>query len=370
MTRSNRRDFLKRAGAVASGAALGAGALVGCGKGDGGASTAGGGAAGGAAATAASITHDLCVSKGGESIAQLSRAAIDGLGGMAAFVSQGATVCLKPNASWDRSPGIGATTHPDVFKELVLMCQEAGAGDIYAIDFPLASEPLVWNGLGPVAEEAGTEFIILTDTTDQMWETMEFPDGVRVLPEMGEEQVAYDFLGADVVINIPVLKSHSSTGVSIALKNLMGVIRDRGRYHGGGSGGYGTGGAEVSSDIHQAIADLGLMLKDKVSLTLVDCTYVLTDESGPRGREDIPGEPMMTCIAGTDMVACDYRAAQLFGLSDDQMSQVAAHIPLAAEIGAGTTDLASLKVNEVDLGGGSGDETEGEETPEADEEAS
>lgn len=351
MARSNRRQFLKAAGSLASGAALGASALMGCSKGGGGGQvTTVGGGAGAVASAVSQGTHDLCVARGSESVAALTRAAVDGLGGIARFVTKGATVCLKPNASWDRAPGSGANTHPDALRELVSMCFEAGAKDVFAIDHPLAADPLSWNMLKEATEEAGGHFIELAGSANQMWETVDFVDGVRMLPHMGEEQVAFDVLAADVFINAPVLKLHSLTGLSIGLKNLMGVIRERGRYHGGSSEGYASGGGEGGDDIHQAIADLGLMLKDRIQLTVVDCTYVLTDESGPRGRDDVDGVPMMTCIAGTDIVACDYRAAQVFGMSDDEISTKVDHIPLAAEIGVGTMDLASLRVNELDLG--------------------
>lgn len=308
---------------------------------------AGGGAAGVQAARPAAKPV-VSLAKNGEA-AQLVRAAVDALGGIGSFIQPGQVVCIKPNASWDRSPGIGATTHPDVMAEVVKLCLEAQAREVYAIDYPLAPDPFFVNGLRDAVTDAGGKFVVLS-ADNNLFQELDFVEGMRALPTMRvRERVAVDVIEADVVVNVPVLKHHSSAGLAISLKNLMGVILDRGRYHGGGSGNITSPTGIVSNVLQQSIADLGLLLKDKVKLNIVDATYVMRSRSGPQGLDDVEGDKDMTIIAGADMVAVDTRAAMVWGMTEEQIRREAGHIPLAAEIGVGTFDVANVELKEVDV---------------------
>jgi hypothetical protein len=77
----------------------------------------------------------------------------------------------------------------------------------------------------------------------------------------------------------------------------------------------------------------------------------MRSSDGPRGLDEEDGDPMMSIVAGRDMVACDTKAAMLFGMTKEQIGEKVPHIPFAEAIGVGTMDLASLNVKEVSLGG-------------------
>jgi hypothetical protein len=64
---------------------------------------------------------DLAVAQGA-SPAQITRAAIDVLGGMKRFVSKGDVVVVKPNIGWDRTPEYAATTNPEIVGTIVKLC--------------------------------------------------------------------------------------------------------------------------------------------------------------------------------------------------------------------------------------------------------
>jgi len=355
MSSTSRRDFLKRASRLTAGA-FAAGAFIGCAKGKPAEPppTAGPAKGGPPPADAAAKTGgpDLVVVKGGSTSAEVVRRALELLGGMAAFVSAGKSVCIKPNASWDRVPGSGGNVHPDVLSEVIRACKDAGAREVIALDYTLATAPLEFNGLRDGAQKAGAKFIELTKDDAGLFDEVEFVEGLKALPGIGpKERVATDLLNADVVINMPVLKTHSATGLSLSLKNLMGVIYDRTRYHGGGSGQGLSVATRRSQILDQAIADLGLLLKDRISLTIVDATYIMRSSDGPRGLDEEDGEPMMSMVAGRDMVACDTKAAMLFGMDEQEIMAKVPHIPLAEAIGVGTMKLAALNVKESNLGG-------------------
>src|SRR4030043_1007403 len=91
-----------------------------------------------------------------------------------------------------------------------------------------------------------------------------------------------DVLDDSVLINIPVAKSHSTTGVSLGMKGLMGLIWERESFH-------------SQFNINQALADLATVIKPR--LTILDATRALVS-GGPGG----PGEVRKTnlVIAGVE----------------------------------------------------------------------
>ncbi|MGD9250402.1 MAG: DUF362 domain-containing protein, partial [Desulfobacterales bacterium] len=78
---------------------------------------------------------DIAVVRGQREAA--TRAAVDLLGGMARFVQPGQRVIVKPNMSFAGGPEDATDTHPDVVREIVTMCKEAGAKRIRVLDHPL-----------------------------------------------------------------------------------------------------------------------------------------------------------------------------------------------------------------------------------------
>src|SRR5512137_1853423 len=69
--------------------------------------------------------------------ARAARAAVDILGGMKAFVKPGNKVLIKPNMSFAEGVDSGTNTHPEIIRELVAMCREAGASRVRVLDHPL-----------------------------------------------------------------------------------------------------------------------------------------------------------------------------------------------------------------------------------------
>ena len=89
---------------------------------------------------AAEKEPDIVVASGGPGPA--TRAAVNAFGGMGSFVKKGDKVVIKPNMSFPNPPDWGSTTHPDVVRELTMMCVEAGASSVLVLDNPLRSAEL------------------------------------------------------------------------------------------------------------------------------------------------------------------------------------------------------------------------------------
>lgn len=129
-------------------------------------------------------------------------------------------------------------------------------------------------------------------------------------------------LEADVVINIPVMKTHDVFPATLGLKNLKGVIQeiDKKRFHKWG--------------LAQAIVDLGrVALPD---LTIEDGTV------GMEGLGPTHGEPVNlgALVASRDTLAADAVAATIMGIESLEIE----YLKLAAETGLGRTELSKIEI--------------------------
>lgn len=135
-------------------------------------------------------------------------------------------------------------------------------------------------------------------------------------------------LDCDVFINIPVLKHHASTTVTIAMKNLMGVVWDRRFWH--------------RNDLHQCIADF--CLYKKPDLNIVDAYLVMT-QNGPRGTSAADLTRMQSLLVSSDIVTIDAASAMLLGHQPETIG----HLRIAAEMGIGEIDLEKRNIQRVVL---------------------
>ena len=267
--------------------------------------------------------YDLAIVKGND-IAATIRAAVDALGGMKHFVKPGNIVFLKPNMSFPNPPEWGSTTHPDVITAVAQLCVDAGAKRVVVADYPMGRAQLCFEKSGMTALAASSKLFSFVELKDEtQFETVPIPNG----EEVKELRIAKIARKADVFINLPTAKAHSSAGVSFGLKNLMGLFWERRPFH-------------RQYNLHNAIVDLASVLKPQ--LTILDAIYSLTT-NGPQG----PGktEQLNTIIAGVDPVAVDAAACGLAEWNSHATTpESIQHIALAAKRGLGTTDVSKLKV--------------------------
>ena len=290
----------------------------------------------GAAPTAAtSAVPDLVVVRGGEP-EPMVRQALAALGGIQAFVPSGAKVILKPNICVSyRTYEFAATTNPWVVGALVKLCLEAGAASVKVMDYPFSGSARdAYNtcGIQEQVEAAGGQMEIMSNLK---YVSTPIPRGVSL-----KSASAYkDALDADVLINVPIAKQHSNTGLSLGLKNLMGLVpdHDRDTMH--------------STSIHQGIADLASLFQPVVKLTLMDAVRILTD-GGPQGGDLAAVKKLDTIIAGVDMVAVDSYATGLFGKTPEGVPYFTVpYITKAAALGLGRSDLTNLNIQELAANG-------------------
>jgi uncharacterized protein (DUF362 family) len=250
-----------------------------------------------------------------EEAERLTRRAVEALGNMSRFVSRGEVVWVKPNIAWDRRPEQAANTNPDVVATLVKLCYEAGAKQVIVSDNPTndGRRTFARSGIQAAAEKAGARVFFLDP---RKFRRMAINGKV-----LREWEVYTDVVEADKLINVPIVKHHGYSLVTLGMKNLMGVIGgQRSRYH---------------QDLTNTIPDLAAFVKSH--LIVLDAIRVLT-ANGPTGGSLADVERRDTVVAGTDQVAVDAFGATLLG----HRPEAIAHIKEAASRGMGNMDYDAL----------------------------
>jgi uncharacterized protein (DUF362 family) len=246
------------------------------------------------------------------------------VGGIERYVKQGADVIVKPNiCNAYHGPEYASTTNPEVVAAIVALCLHAGAKSVRVMDFPFggtAQNAYETSGIAQAVEAAGGKMVLMNSLK---YKKVEIPNSLA----LKRTEVYADILNADTVINVPIAKHHSGARLTLGLKNLMGVILNRGTLHANG--------------LHQSIADLSRVVKPH--LTVIDATRILV-ANGPTGGSLNDVRQMDTIIASTDVVAADAYAATLFNMTGADIE----YIRLADQLGLGTMDLKSINIETID----------------------
>jgi uncharacterized protein (DUF362 family) len=152
----------------------------------------------------------------------------------------------------------------------------------------------------------------------------DIPRGV----DLKSARIYDDVVNADVLINVPIAKHHGLALLTLAMKNMMGVIYNRPMMH---------------ANLGQRLADLNSRVRS--NLVIVDAVRMLMDH-GPSGGNLSDVRKADTIIASPDIVAADSYAATLFGRKPNDL----AYIKKGANLGLGVKYLNELKIEEISLG--------------------
>lgn len=258
---------------------------------------------------------------------EMFEAGIAALGGMKAFVSKGQHVVIKPNIAWDQPPEIPANTNPELVGAIVRHCIKAGASKVSVFDHTCHNWERSYknSGIADAVTNAGGE--MAPANLEQHYREVELPKAKTITKALVHNLM----IDSDVFINVPILKHHGGAKLSLAMKNLMGVVWDRRIFH--------------KSGLDQCIADLCFTPK-KPALNIIDA-YRILRQNGPQGKAREDGEIAKYQMLGTDMVALDAAAAKLFGMEPAKLD----YVRIAGEMGAGEADLAKVRIKRITLEG-------------------
>jgi len=254
----------------------------------------------------------------GKDYGDITRAVINALGGMNKFVKKGDVVVVKPNIGWDRRPEYAANTHPVVVRAIVEECLKAGARIVKVFDNTCNDPRRCYENSGIAEALKGIKGVDLRYTENDRFRDVKI-NGVF----LKNWELYDDALKANVFINCPIAKHHGLTGLTLGLKNLMGIM--------GGNRGY------IHREIEEALADLNLFVKSH--LVIIDATRILT-RHGPQGGSLKDVKILNKVIASRDIVAADAYATTLFNLKPEDISTTVT----AYKRGLGEMNLNKIKI--------------------------
>lgn len=238
------------------------------------------------------------------------------LAGLAGLVQPGSRVLFKPN----QHGGEGYTSAA-VIRAGVQWAFAQGAASVVVGDGPFwgHKNPMGYfeqTGLLQVCRETGATPVDFHAGEYHVLETHS-PD---LPPTIGFSQ---HLLEADVVINLPVMKTHFNTLVTLGVKNLKGCLRqiDKKTLH--------------ELELNAALASVARLLKPWISATVLDATTAY-EGMGPSAATPVP---MNLLLASSDVAAVDSVACDLMGIDPASARLLRA----CAERGVGETDLARIR---------------------------
>jgi len=249
-------------------------------------------------------------------------------------IRSGSKVCIKPNiVSWYEGvnfPKYGVLTTCRLIEDMVKLLREHGVTDISIIEGMVWSEQKHKPSILEIAAK-GLGLDLLRDRY-----------GVKIIDVMRGSftkipvadkniLVSSDILEADYIVNMPVLKTHTQTVVSLGIKNLKGLlnIASRKMFHS----------PDQHIDLHYYLSKLPEIIQP--ALTVIDGIYSL--ELGPM----ITGKAhrVDVIIASRDLISADKVGAAMLGIEPKDVP----HIAFAAQAGARETDLSDVDIRgEVD----------------------
>jgi uncharacterized protein (DUF362 family) len=258
-----------------------------------------------------------------ENVPEAVRMAVELAGGVE--IRKDDTVVIKPNAKNQAPPGYGIVTDVAVIEPLVEMSLEKGARRVKIADgaaYPSGAyhtlSAFEAMGVTKIAKKWDLDLVDLNshDSVD-----LDIP-GSLVLDRV---RVGRAVTEADVLINVPVLKTHRQTLLSNCVKNIgVGVAcrEEKKRLHGLG--------------IDEGLLDVYSVVRP--NFNVVDALVGLEGD-GPNFPPGKP-KPLGLIVAGEDGVAVDAVCASLIGLDPWEVK----HLKLAHKKGLGIADLGQIEV--------------------------
>lgn len=222
---------------------------------------------------------------------------LDLIGGIKSYLSHTDKVMLKPNLN-----GTEGITNLELVESLIQLL----------LDFKVKSVVIAESAFGPAHITdiffQKTGYIELTKKYGIKLINLNKSKVVEVEVNkpliLDKLKIAKDVFEIDTIINIPVMKVHYATGITLSLKNLKGLLvgDEKRHFH------------EIGVD--KAIVDLNNTIRP--SLNIVDCVSCM-ERMGPRGGDMVI---LNLIIAGGNRAEVDYIGSKIMDYSLDEVNHL------------------------------------------------
>ena len=263
------------------------------------------------------------------------RTAFDLLAALPVANFAGKRVLIKPNAARMAAPGEGVTTNPGIVSAIVDALKLKGAREIIIGESCIlgvaASAAFRKTGLEAAAREKCVPLLDL-DGLDPV--EVRIPRG-RLLQTIKVSSIVQR---VDLIVSVPVMKTHMHTRVTLGIKNMKGLLwkREKARFH------HLAASPEVArgeKELDWAIAEMATVLAPQ--LVVVDGTVGMEGMGPGYGK----AKKMGVVVAGANALATDAVASRLMGFDPEAIP----HLRLCHELGLGPIHLDQLSVAPSDF---------------------
>lgn len=226
--------------------------------------------------------------------------------------------------------GVGASTHPEVTAAVVAGCRLAGVPEDNIIVWDRTDRDLIKTGY-EIHRGAGVKTLGVNNDWED--EAVDIHDCRGRLAKVLTQTCT-------AIINVPILKTHGISGITLSLKNHYGSFHNPGEAHGNNCDPY--------------LAELNSLapIREKERLIICDALLPVAD-GGPRAQPQWTWENN-AILAATDPVAVDYVGLKILDARREQVGRPsveqsgrAKHIFTAAAAGLGVADMARIELVEV-----------------------
>ncbi|RZN40561.1 MAG: DUF362 domain-containing protein [Methanophagales archaeon ANME-1-THS] len=221
------------------------------------------------------------------------------------------TALLKPNIVIPVKPASAIITHPAVVEAVVAVLEENGFEDIVVGEGAGlgADESEIFEVAGYTKlERRGVRLVNLNKA-----------ERVEINWKYGRLRVPKIVAEADLYVNLPKMKTHGQTVVTLSLKNQKGILShaDKMRFHKWG--------------LHEPLVELAKVVKP--DLIVVDALEAMEGEGPLRGKKKKVG----ALVIGTNLLETDIACCELMGINPNEVEHLT--IGMREDIGAANPHL-------------------------------
>ena len=243
------------------------------------------------------------------------------------LIGSGDRVLIKPNLVEPAAPDSGQITNPRVIEAVARYCLDSGAAQVIIGEGPSyyqaqshLRECFTRTGVSDVANRLGIQWVLFDENDYRTFKAVSdcTPDEFRV--------TKFAFT-CDKFINLPVLKTHYLTTVTLAMKNLKGCLKreDKPLFH--------------QQDLSRAVVELCKIIRPTINV--IDCTpRAVVHQLGAGYAAGVRKSSGGLLITSSDIVATDAVGCALMGIDPAGVRTVT----LGDAAGLGESDLTRIDI--------------------------